>query len=426
MARLCGILGLVVGVTLANGGGPVPSRHGGEVAALAFSPDGKALFSVGLDGLVCRWDGATGTQKANALAHQGGTHALAVSADGKYLVTAGADNLVKLWDAATLAVLRTFEGHRNEVLAVALSPDGTLLASGGGDKTIRIWDTATGKPVRHFHGHELKVTGLAFAPDGKSLASGGTSAAVIPGFFVGASHADEVRLWDPHTGKELRKLPLRGLVVAFAPDGRSLLGGGMVITGTQNGKSVSIHGGAQVCVAPADGGKEELLVKGQGAFGAFSADGKFLVTSWGHRRHLMSRFNFENEMKHQMVSVWELATGKEVVLVRENVAPVAAFAPDGRKLAVGRINGVVVLIDLVPGRAKDKHPELAVEEGERCWKVLASEDAKVAYEQMWALILAGDKAVTLLGDRLQPVEPAGAVVKELLAKLDSKRFAVRE
>jgi WD40 repeat protein len=425
MSRLCGILWLAVSVTPTDAGGPVPARHASEVAALAFSPDGKVLFSAGLDGLVYRWDGVTGVQRANALAHQGGVHALALSADGKYLATAGADNLVKLWDAGLLAVRRTFEGHREEVLAVALSPDGKLLASGGADKTIRIWDVATGKPVRHFHGHELKVTSLAFAPDGKLLVSGGTASAVIPGFFIGASHADELRLWNPHTGAAVRKLPLHGMVAAFTPDGRGVLGGGLVITGMPAGKGVTVHGAAQVGLALAEGGKEELLVKGQGGFAAFSVDGKFLALAWGHRRHLTARYNLENDMKHQRISVWEVATGKEVLGLGEDRAPVVAFAPDGRKLAVGRLDGSVGLLELTPD-VRLKRAKPSPEGFGRWWDELAADDAIVGYRALWELALAGDWVVALLGERLQPVEPAGEVVKDLLAKLDSKRFAVRE
>src|SRR5262249_47809106 len=153
------------------------------------------------------------------------------------------------------------------------------------------------------------VTGLAFSPDGRLLLSGGVGNVVIPGFFINAQHADEAALWDVATGKLVRRLTQRGTQVAFAPDGRRLAVGGMVVSGTSSGKGVSITGGARGEVGYVVPGRDWLTVNGQGGGFAFSADGNWLVTTWGSRQHL-GRAQFENDTRHRRVALWELATGK--------------------------------------------------------------------------------------------------------------------
>jgi WD40 repeat protein len=428
MSRLHRILLLAVSASLSL---PAAARaqptNRSEVSAVLFRPDGKTALSAALDGRVRAWDVAAGREVNVVEAHRDCVYGAALSADGKRLATAGGDRLVRLWDAASLKPLRTFEGHTQEVVAVAFSPDGKVLASGGADRTIRLWDVVTGKQIRLFHGHELKVTSLAFSPDSKALASGGTATPVIPGFFLGgAVHADEVKLWDAAAGTLIRKLPLRGAAVAFAPDGQTVTGGGTFIAGMQAGRGTSIRGGSRIGVSDL-AGKQRLLVEGQGGAAAFSPDGKFLVTAWGSRQHL-GRVMLENETRHRRVSLWELASGKEVLQLREESATAVAVSPDGRKVAAGHLNGTVTFLDLTPGgwAAARKAREFTPEQFESRWQLLVGANATAAYVAICELSEAGDRVAVPLGERLEAVKPLGPRVRQLLANLDSKRFAARE
>src|SRR5262249_25148960 len=68
----------------------------------------------------------------------------------------------------------------------AFAPDGKTLITGSGDRLIRLWDPATGRERRRLAGHEGGVLALALSPDGGTLASGGSD--------------QLVRLWDLRGG----------------------------------------------------------------------------------------------------------------------------------------------------------------------------------------------------------------------------------
>jgi WD40 repeat protein len=150
-----------------------PISDGGDVYAVAFSPDGTHLVT-GEDGQAAvLWSAPTYRQVGASLkigSGSGITWSVAFSRDGKTVATAVGDQ-VQLWDAATQqpegAVITA--GDNGEA-AMTFSPDGELLATADG--TVKLWDVAThqqiGSPVTSGTG---AVSALAFSPDGRLLAT---------------------------------------------------------------------------------------------------------------------------------------------------------------------------------------------------------------------------------------------------------------
>jgi WD40 repeat protein len=98
--------------------------------------------------------------------------------------------------------------HGAFVSSLTYTRDGKTLIAASGDGLIRLWDPATGKELRRLQGHTGAVLSLALAPDGKRLASGGADSTV--------------RFWDLAAGKEIRLIRGHRREVAsltFSPDG---------------------------------------------------------------------------------------------------------------------------------------------------------------------------------------------------------------
>ena len=172
------------------------------VQAVAFSPDGRRLASVGGASRgasrpeVKVWDAQTGQEILSLPGHVGGLRSVAFSPDGRRLASTGLDQTVKLWDAATGQEVLTLRGHLDDVFCVAFSADGHQLASASVDNTVRIWDATPleREPTPEYltlRGHTGAVTDVAFHPtDGRSLVSAGTDGTV--------------RVWDVWSGKTTR------------------------------------------------------------------------------------------------------------------------------------------------------------------------------------------------------------------------------
>ena len=206
---------------------------GGEVKALAFSPDGQTL-AASAGGDVTVWDVATRMLRYPSI-HVATTFVpgLAFTPDGSMLVTSGYSG-VQTWDTAT----GTERGGPTRAPAadgLSISPDGTLAAIATLDGA-EVWNITRNSQKAFLPGDpEADELSTAFSPDGRTIAVGGF------GRFV--------RLWNIETEALLHELDLSGdaqMSLEFTPDGSVLATATTlwdVATGTRIGPTLAGGGG---------------------------------------------------------------------------------------------------------------------------------------------------------------------------------------
>jgi RNA polymerase sigma factor (sigma-70 family) len=169
---------------------PLGNEH--SYFSLAFSPDGKKL-ACGFSDHSFVMDLASGRSLYQLPDRP---YALYFSPDGKTLL-ASAGQRLRLWDAATGKERHEAPDDIPRRLVTAMSPDGRLLAAGGWlPQFVTLWDTTTGRQLRRLSlkGEQRYVRNLAFSGDGKTL--------------VASQYKGFLQFWDVATGKEKRTLQL--------------------------------------------------------------------------------------------------------------------------------------------------------------------------------------------------------------------------
>jgi WD40 repeat protein len=354
--------------------GTVRFRHGDEIVALAFSPDGRRLATLGRDGILSLWDAADGKGLAHFSAPDG--VAVVFGQRGKTLLWCNArgrlyrcdtdqrgddldgqrqsvhtfdldpseriDAVAFLPDGSAASVGTSshrvlFWGRKAElrlrdgIQALALDRDGKLLAVNNGLEGIHLHDVSGQRkargPLRAF-GDEA-VRSLAFTPDGRLLAAG--------------DFDNRIHLWDTTSGRETRvleghrRVPISGrngvFCLAFRPDGARLASG--AADGTV--RIWDVKSGKELARADGHGGRVRAV--------AFAPDGKTLASGGA-----------DNALR-----LWETATGRATGPVPDDGGAVMnlSVSADGRTLAVVRMPGRLSLWDVKEGKELTKMPKVS-------------------------------------------------------------------
>lgn len=297
--------------------------HASAVRALAFSPDGRSLASVG------SWYESTGNTlqlwdlpsrmrrwRVEIPAYAERPYTLAFHPDGRMLAM-GLDDRIYLLDSLNGRPIRILE-NGGIILSLAFSPDGLLLASGTWDRQIRIWDVRSGRLRQAMTGHLGAVNVLRFLPHRFTLLS------------VSASGVPVLHYWGPESGQlyQTIALPMEepsgeigGLDVS--PDGQFLalgdLSGSIKVWKIQDAPQPLLTLHHRDPGSPSD--LMFLIAL------AFSPDGTRLASQWGRQLRL-----------------WEIPSGRLLAVAEADPDFTAlAFSPDGRFLGVGHMDGTIAV-----------------------------------------------------------------------------------
>jgi len=145
----------------------------GEIASLAWSPDGQVLAIVPTDGTIQFWDSATNsvTHTINA---QTSISSVTWSPDGNRIVSAswsGTDGMINLWDTKTGELTRSTEISNSKSKILAWSPHGSTISVGTTEGAVLLWDADT-KDIRTLESQSGNILNVAWSPEGRFLAAG--------------------------------------------------------------------------------------------------------------------------------------------------------------------------------------------------------------------------------------------------------------
>jgi WD40 repeat protein len=314
------------------------SGHSDWIDYVQFSPDSRMLVSHSLDDSFIVWETETGEKLFTSSARTGGyetLYSVAFSPDGRLLVSQDVYSTDKVdWKVWGVnqdwALLNQFPGDPIFVF----SPDGRWLAApeGRGLSDIILWDLSklsgadraildlsAVKPIRALAAHDNVIIGFAFSPDGTLLATAGLDGTA--------------KVWQISPDGLSPLMTLYGHKsevndVAFSSDGTRLA-------------TASNDGSVRIWDITPNGASEWFTLAAHSdrirRFG-LSADGKYLATA-----------------SQDMAKVWELASGRELVAIRDPGGPLFGvdISPDGSRLATGGTDNVARIwkLNLTPGAA---------------------------------------------------------------------------
>ncbi len=314
-------------------------RHGDAVLAAAYTPDGKQLLTAGRDRTVRLWELATGKETrrfawgevpppagsgtVDKLAQQWldkdgwGAH-VALSRDGT-LVAACRGGTVRIWETATGKKRLDLQTNQKWLAQLAFSGDGrTLLGVGPGHATS-LWDVATGKCLRRRAGKPVeRTTGWTDVLKQTALVSGGRKYLAWQ-HYPPPNAATSIRIRDLATGKELPPISTNteATALTFSPDEKTVVWaqfeGPIRVTEVATGKEL-----------------RRLGIRGEIVTHlAVSANGKSLAVC---RENDLELWDLPSGKRAARVEHGSWADAASFWQMR----PVLAFSPDGKKLVAGR------------------------------------------------------------------------------------------
>lgn len=380
-----------------------PGRHVPYVSNLAYAAAGRTIVATLGDRTLRAFSTADQKEILRTRLDAESAGRLAVGRSGRLAAVDVGRGEIDLYALDGPAEPRRLKGHRQTVSALAFTADERRLASGGRDGMVVLWDPATGREIRRWETGARVVNGLAFTTDGGRLA-------------VATDRA--VRVYDAGTGEALHELP-GAYRMALSGDGRTLVSGDTdgeiriwdVPTGKERARIATGGRAAVQSIALSPDARHAAFSTGTHALYLIDvAAGRLVFDDPGHRDAVAGIAwtpdgrGLVSGSRDGTVRWWDVEAGRErhVLGAEDSDVLAVAVAPDGRHVAAGHLNGMLALWDPT---ASDPRPR-------RVW-VGTRKVAALAFSPDAALLATGDgdKTVDLwslpTGERRHEVKLAG-------------------
>eukprot|EP00124_Ichthyophonus_hoferi_P001977 Ihof_evm9s120 gene=Ihof_evmTU9s120 len=116
----------------------VLTGHTDRVNDVAFSPNGKTLYSCSTDKQIMQWDIASGLLTSQWKGDTHSVQSLRLNGDGAFLLSAG--RTIKLWDLETKKIVRKYTGHENVVGGIQMTPgENAFVTMATEDRFLNMW-----------------------------------------------------------------------------------------------------------------------------------------------------------------------------------------------------------------------------------------------------------------------------------------------
>ncbi|KAF8556849.1 WD40 repeat-like protein, partial [Imleria badia] len=303
----------------------------GKILSIAFTEDGKQVWSGGEEGFLRQWqvNDAREVGEAIQVDSEGGTEIFSavLSPDRKRLVCglrfpngSTGKAWVGVWDAQTREKVLDIHGHTSSVVSVDVSPDSTKFATGSCDKLAFIWSMVTGEQLVGPLRHDGYVATVRFSPNGDRLA---TAVFKNPG-------AESIRIYKSDNGHQLLDIPFKA----------------------QSYPSSSFTWST-------DGG--QLFAVAYGEVKCFDTSSRAVLSKWSvHNGEgptsivLACNQKFAVVSAYDSLSFWDTSTHKQIGTVVKQASTVwsMALSPNDDRVAIGHENGKITfrsLHDILPG-----------------------------------------------------------------------------
>ncbi|MEW5850165.1 MAG: protein kinase [Myxococcota bacterium] len=400
---------------------------GDQMLAVAFTHDGKTLYSASWDGEIRAWSLPAGSARVVGK-HPDAVTDISVDAQDR-VAAVSIDGAVRIWDPRT----GDSRGAVATGRSVAFSPDGRMLAVGDVTGVVHVVSSESGQSVRALKVHEGVVRSVRFSLDGNWIVSTGvdevavvsraadlTRVAVFRGhrgdvanaafaragaWLLTGGQEGAVQVWDSRTGRLLGRMMAGSRItdvevddarqVAVVSEGDGVIrvwdltmplpqpwragarypvygvdlgpDGNLVASGTNASLRTVLLWDARegTVLRPLEDGAAAGSVRAT----RISPDGTLLAAA-GH---------------DPLVTIWRLPDGPVVHRLRGHGREVrdTAFSPDGTQLASASLDGTLRLWD--------------VRTGEVMWIARGGSFRRVAFTADGALLATGsdDRKVTI-------------------------------